>query len=156
MKKGIVIFVFLISLSLFSQEKPSIEVELNIGAPIGKVDFPTEFVMGIKINYLFEVSRKLFLGPSISYNYFFAENNNSFSSASILPIALNSGYELFKGLSVDLDLGYALGITNAEGGEFYFRPGLGINLGKHIKLEGFYSDAGFYKYAGLGLSYCFR
>lgn len=159
MRKLVLVLILCIGSKSFSQDQTKIEIGANIGLPVGDFDFFSDYGLGFEVNYLFTKGDKFEFGPSIGLTHFtlnFEGPEDAIRSYNILPIAVDARYYILEELSVELDVGYAIGITNVNGGEFYYKPSLAVALGNHLKLNGFYSDAGLYKYAGLGLSYRFN
>lgn len=121
---------------------------VNLGLPTGDVSDAYSFVGSIEANYLFDVSDEFQVGPSASYSHFFGEEG--FGDISFLPLAAAARFNASDEFTLGADLGYAIGVSNAEGGEFYWRPMVGYDISDKVMLQASYSGMGDLSFFGLG------
>lgn len=123
------------------------ENKLNLGSGLGltSVDAIGGIALSIESNYLFKISDKFKLGPSITLLHYFGgldnlieETNNT---STFLPAALAFRYELKQKSTLGFDFGYSIGIGDTEGAS-YFRPMYGYNLSEKAMLQLTYSRMG--------------
>ena len=144
MKKIILIAV----MGLFALTKVnSQESKLNLGAGLGITS--TEAAGGIALslesNYLFKLSDKFKLGPSISLLHYFGGFVNFYGgtdkTSTYLPTAMALRYSLSQKSMIGFDFGYAIGISDTESSS-YFRPIYGYVLNEKLMLQLTYSSMG--------------
>ena len=138
---------------------------LTGGVPIGDSgDFYT-FTFGLDVSYLFEITEDINVGGATGFSTSFGE---SFSSAvagvdvqykdfNYLPIAAAGRYNVFEGLVVGADLGYAVVLTDGADGGLYYRPMAGYNITEKIQAtlsyRGISVDNGSFSSITVGASY---
>jgi hypothetical protein len=109
---------------------------VNIGIPTSDTQDLHSFVLGVDLNFLWEVSANMNFGIAAGYSNFFGEEVD-FGSFGIVDID-DAGFLTLAGAGrlilsdqfvIGADVGYALAITpdDSEGG-FYYMPNLGYNL----------------------------
>lgn len=117
-------------------------VGINLGFPTSDAsDFYT-FVLGVEINYLFEVSDAFEVGPSLSFVNYFGDEVFGFDidDASFLPIAAAARFNVSENFVLGADLGYGIGLSpSGNDGGFYYRPMVGFNINSKIMLQATYS-----------------
>lgn len=118
------------------------EGELNVGGTIGLPvgDASEANVTGaIEANYLFKVSEKFKVGPSISYLHFQQEG----ADVAFLPLAVAGRYDVAEKFTVGADLGYGIGVrpSDKNDGGFYYRALVGYKVTDAITLHLDYSTA---------------
>ncbi len=143
-------------------------VGVNAGIPTGDVSDLYSFTLGIEANYLFEVSDKFQVGPTVSFVNFFGDSidfgdfgdfegggNFDVPDASFLPIGGAARYMASEKIVLGVDLTYAVGISpDGNDGGFQYRPMVGYNVSEKIMLQASYSgisvDGGTFGQFGVG------
>ncbi len=151
MKKLCVLVVFAFcSIASVNAQGGNFNVGINVGIPSGDVSDLYSFALGIEANYLFEVSDKFQVGPTVSFVNFFGdsidfgdfEGGGDFDvpDASFLPIGGAARYMASEKLVLGVDLGYAVGISpDGNDGGFQYRPMVGYNVSEKIMIQASYS-----------------
>ena len=137
----LITLVFLGSKNIFAQKN-----HLNLGANMGLSggEANTSLTLSLESNYLFNISDKLKLGPSIMFLHYFGGERNSFvasytaDSYNFLPTALSSRYFVNSKSILGLDFGYAIGINGTKSTS-YFRPIYGYNYSENMIIQLSYS-----------------
>ena len=144
MKKTIIIAAIL----LFTLTKVNAqESKLNLGVGLGITS--AEAIGGVALslesNYLFKISEKFKLGPSISLLHYFGGLENLIDetnkTSTYLPTAVALRYSLTQKSMIGFDFGYAIGISDTEGAS-YFRPMYGYTINDKLMLQLTYSSMG--------------
>ncbi|MCH3882314.1 outer membrane beta-barrel protein [Tenacibaculum aquimarinum] len=125
---------------------------VNAALPTGDFGEISSFGIGVEANYLFDVSEGFQIGPSVSYINFFGETVGAveFPSTGFMPLAAAGRFNASDEFTLGADLGYAIGVSNAEGGEFYWRPMVGYDISDKVMLQASYSGMGDLSFFGLG------
>lgn len=149
MKKLLVIAAFLFAgLGVSNAQGGSFNAGLNLGLPTGDASDLSSFVLSVETNYLFDVSDKFKVGPSISYLHYFGKDIEvsgigtfEVEDFSFLPIAAASRFDVSEKLTIGADLGYGIVISSPSGSEgaFYYRPMLGYSISEAIMLQAIYT-----------------
>ena len=96
-------------------------------------------------NYLFKLSDKFKLGPSISLLHYFGGFVNFYGgtdkTSTYLPTAMALRYSLSQKSMIGFDFAYAIGISDTESSS-YFRPMYGYILNEKLMLQLTYSSMG--------------
>ena len=165
MKKVLfVAFIAIIGLGKVNAQESSINVGVNFGLPTGDASDISSFAVGAEVNYLFEISDKFKVGPSISYTTYFGKTitvlgiSVDIDDVSFLPLAAAGRYNLSEKFVLGADLGYGIGINpDGNDGGFYYRPMIGFQLGEKISLQASYSnvsvDGGTFSNFGIGIMF---
>ncbi len=129
--------------TIFAQDE--LNVTLSGGLPTGKIKDVSKMAFAGDINYLFQVSDHLKMGPSVTYAYFNAKNKDV-DALMFLPVGISAKFmssneRFFVG--TDLGYGLPLGKDNKKGG-VYFKPYLGYNVSDVVKVSLSYSGIPFY------------
>lgn len=96
-----------------------------LGAAVGDGDYGVN--LGGTIAYYVPVAGGFRLGGITGIDQFIG--NNDWPDATFLPLAASGKYNITPRFFVGLDLGYAIGITDAAGdGGFLARPNVGFTL----------------------------
>jgi hypothetical protein len=123
------------------------ESKINLGAGLGITSGAAigGVAISLESNYLFNISDKFKLGPSILLLHYFGgldnfieETNNT---STYLPTALALRYSLTQKSMIGFDFGYAVGISSTEGAS-YFRPMYGYTINDKLMLQLTYSAMG--------------
>ncbi len=130
--------------TIFAQED-ELNITLSGGVPMGKVKDVSKMAFAGDVNYLFQVSDHIKIGPSVSCVYFNAKNKDV-KSLMFLPLGfstkfMSSNERFFVG--TDLGYGLPLGKDNKKGG-VYFKPYLGYSISDVIKVSVSYTGIPFY------------
>ncbi|MDG1398590.1 MAG: hypothetical protein P8P88_09405 [Polaribacter sp.] len=135
--------VFLGSKNILAQKN-----HLNLGGNMGLSggEANTSLTLSLESNYLFNISDKFKLGPSIMFLHYFGGERNSFGgvgfytadSYNFLPTALSSRYLVNSKSILGLDFGYAIGINGTKSTS-YFRPIYGYNYSENMIIQLSYS-----------------
>lgn len=138
MKKLLLVAMMAFGLAVNAQEG-QLNVGGTIGLPVGDAsqDFMGLSVTGaIEANYLFNVSDKFQVGPSVSYIHF----NGEGTDVAFLPLAAAARYAVAEKVTIGADLGYGIGIRpDANDGGFYYRALVGYKVTDKITLHLDYS-----------------
>lgn len=139
----LITLVFLGSKHILAQKN-----HLNLGGNLGLSggEANTSLTLSLESNYLFNLSDKFKLGPSIMFLHYFGGERNSFTgrgyytadSYSFLPTAMSSRYLLNSKSILGIDFGYALGINNTKNTS-YFRPNYSYNYSENMIIQLSYS-----------------
>lgn len=139
----ITLMLFFVSTKVVGQES-----KLNLGAGLGiaSADAIGVFARSLESNYLFKISDKVKLGPSISLLYYFGDIFNIIyegtdKTSTYLPTAMALRYSLSQESMIGFDFGYSIGISDTEGAS-YFRPMYGYTLNDKLMLQLTYSSMG--------------
>jgi len=138
----VTLMLFFVLIKVVGQES-----KLNLGAGLGITS--AEAIGGVAIslesNYLFKISDKFKLGPSISLLHYFGGFGNFYEgtnkTSTYLPTAMALRYSLSKKSMIGFDFGYSIGISDTEGAS-YFRPMYGYTLNDKLMLQLTYSSMG--------------
>jgi hypothetical protein len=141
MKKLLFIAVFVITgLGTVNAQKGSFNAGVNLGLPIGDNSNINSLGISVEANYLFDVSDKFKVGPSISYLHYIGKDNVLGKSSSFLPIAAAGRYSVSEKLTLGADLGYGIGISPGDQeGAPYYRPMVGYTISEKIMLQATYT-----------------
>ena len=144
MKKTIITAVIL----LFTLTKVTAqESKLNLGTGLGitSAEATGGVALSLESNYLFKISEKFKLGPSISLLHYFGGLENLIGetnkTSTYLPTAMALRYSLTQKSMIGFDFGYAIGISDTEGAS-YFRPMYGYTISDKLLLQLTYSSMG--------------
>lgn len=158
---SVLFFLFFGAFSSFAQG--DLRVGINAGIPVGDASDITTFHLGADLSYLFEVAEVISVGPMIGYSHFFGDEIDfngmgtmDIDDINFLPIAASGKIGLMNGLSLGLDLGYALGLNDGNDGGFYYRPKVGFNLvgiGLIASYSGVSVDGGTFSSVNLGVEF---
>ncbi|MFH4967302.1 hypothetical protein V8G61_03770 [Gaetbulibacter sp. M240] len=146
-KLSFVVLTLLFFSSINAQD--GFRIEIGVGPTIG--DSREYFSLTLQGNfyYLWNVSEKINIGPTIGALVFLGEGNNINGSNSAfgsipdvyLPIAVAGRIDIIKALSFGTDIGYGLSANAFDsGGGFYFRPILTYNLKEKFALIGSFAS----------------
>lgn len=128
----------------------------NVGLPIGGAGDVYSFAVGAEVNYLFEISDEFKLGPSVAFQQFFGKDRTiagvsiSGTNVSILPITAASRYSVSDEFVLGADLGVAIGLSNASGSGFYYRPLVGYNVSEKVMIQASFNGTDGFNSIGLG------
>ena len=161
MKKIVCIAVMaLLGFGSLSAQENRFNLGVNLGLPTGDVSDFYSFALGVEANYLFEVSEKFQVGPSISYVNYFGKEISGFTAenASFLPLAGSGRFNASEEFVIGADIGYAIGISpEGNDGGFYYRPMLGYNISEKMQITASYSgvsvDGGTFSHFGVGIMF---
>lgn len=141
-----IIFCILIFVStLINAQDKKFKLGANIGLPTGYVSSFTTLSLGVEANYLFSLSNKFQLGPSVGGITYFSENieilgvSADIGNISYLTIALAGRYIVSNMFVVGLDFGLANGISKNTSGGGYYRPLIGYNISETIMIQAAFS-----------------
>ena len=114
----------------------------NLGAYLG---FPasgsdyTSFSVGLDANYLFEINEKFAVGPATGFSHSFGKDYYGVNEdVQFIPVAAAGRFNINDKMSVGVDLGYAIGVSDGDHGGFYYRPLFGYNITEMIQLNASY------------------
>ena len=134
--KKIVLAAFLgiFSFAGLQAQEGTFEVGPYIGAPVGDTD-GTSVNTGVTFGYYFGVIPKLKVGPMIGVDHFFGKEYDrggyhfDKEDKTFIPIAASAKFNFTERFYAGLDLGYAIGVSDAAGkGGFLARPQIGFSL----------------------------
>ncbi|SEB42868.1 hypothetical protein SAMN04489761_0656 [Tenacibaculum sp. MAR_2009_124] len=147
MKKFLVAAIMLFGLAVNAQEG-ELNVGGTIGLPVGDASDAFDVTGSIEANYLFSVSEKFKVGPSVSYVHF----NGEGADVAFLPLAAAARYSVSDKFIVGADLGYGIGVRpEGNDGGFYYRPMVGYKVTDKITLHANYSAVNVSQSVDLGV-----
>ncbi|MCM4161192.1 hypothetical protein FHG64_02220 [Antarcticibacterium flavum] len=129
-----------------------LKLGVNAGIPVGDAS-DYSFQLGGDLAYMFNAIPILDIGPMVGYSHFFGDDD--FDDMQFLPAAV-AGRLNFPGITVGLDLGYAVGLNDGNDGGFYYRPQLGfrvLGLGLIASYQGISMDPGNISSVNLGVEF---
>lgn len=145
MKKIIFATLFaFVGLSAVAQE--GFRVGGYIGLPMGDAADISSFAIGLDAKYMFSVSDQFNVGVATGYQNTITDDVSAFGFSAdlpniqFLPIAASAQFLASEKISLGLDLGYAVGLTDNVDGGFYFRPIVGYNISETFELNLSYSS----------------
>ena len=142
MKKIILtVIVTIVGIVGLDAQEGTFEVGPYLGAPVGDSD-GYNFNTGATFAYYFNVIPKLKVGPMVGVDHFFGKEENGwdYPDATFLPIAASAKFNFTDRFYAGLDLGYAIGVSDAAGdGGFLARPQIGFSL-PMVDLYGYYKS----------------
>lgn len=120
-------------------------VGVNLGLPTGDISNVSSFSFGVEANYLFEVSDELKVGPTVSYVHFVGKSIDLVGfgpidtpNISFMPVGAAARYGVSDKFVLGADLGLAIGVSNASGSDFFYRPMVGYNVSEKIMVQASY------------------
>ena len=136
MKKLLLVAMMAFGIAVNAQEG-QLNVGGTIGLPVGDVS-NANVTGAIEANYLFKVSEKFQVGPSVSYLHFQQDG----ADFAFLPLAAAARYAVAEKVTIGADLGYAVGARpSLNDGGFYYRALVGYKVTDKITLHLDYSAA---------------
>ncbi|CAM1353995.1 MULTISPECIES: hypothetical protein [Tenacibaculum] len=146
MKKLLLVAMMAFGLAVNAQEG-QLNVGGTIGLPVGDASDAFDVTGAIEANYLFNVSDKFQVGPSVSYIHF----NGEGADFAFLPLSAAARYAVAEKVTIGADLGYGIGIRpDANDGGFYYRALVGYKVTDKITLHLDYSAASVSQTVGIG------
>ncbi len=144
MKKLVLVLTLtFLSLTSATAQNGSMEVSPYLGAPVGDAE-PFGFNAGATFAYYFDVIPRLKVGGLVGVDHFFGRDyryrGNDFdkADATFIPIAASAKFNITDRLFAGLDLGYAIGVSDAAGdGGFLARPRFGFSF-PIVDIYGYY------------------
>ncbi len=160
MKKVVIVAVLaLIGFSVNAQD--GLKLGANLGLPVGDAGDISGFSIGIDAQYMFETAGDFDLGVAAGFTNAFGKTigDDSFSieidDVQFLPLAGVARFNASEEMSVGVDLGYALGISDGIDGGFYYRPTVGYAVSDNVEINASYSgislDGGTWSTINLGV-----
>ncbi len=140
MKKILLIAAFtLLGLNSVVAQNGSFNIGGNIGHPTADADELLATAMSGEVNFLFDVSDKFKVGPSVSYLYYVGKQG--VADFTYLPLAGVARYAVSEKFTVGADLGYAFGVfPESNDNSFYYRPMVGYEFMKNVTIQVTYSS----------------
>ncbi|WP_422091406.1 hypothetical protein [Tenacibaculum ovolyticum] len=138
MKKLLLVAMMAFGIAVNAQEG-QLNVGGTIGLPVGDASDAFDVTGAIEANYLFNVSEKFQVGPSVSYLHFQGEG----ADVAFLPLAAAARYAVAEKFTIGADLGYGIGVrpSGSNDGGFYYRALVGYKVTDKITLHLDYSAA---------------
>ncbi|MFN3942027.1 MAG: hypothetical protein ACK4K1_05265 [Flavobacterium sp.] len=134
---------------------------VHVGLPIGSSGDFYSFNAGVDVAYLWEVADNFSAGVTTGYTMFFGKTvdfgfgSEKVPSAGLLPIAGTASYKVADNIFLGADLGYALGVSNASGGDIYYQPKVGYAAEKFDAYVGYKGLGSAFSAISLGASFKF-
>ena len=154
-------FCLLSSKAIKAQNYNGLEASVHLGIPTEDINDSVNLVYGIDFNYYFvNVAEVIELGITGGYINFNGEQ--SLSNLSINVALPDAGFFRFGGAGrfnfnskvyFGLDLGYAIGLDDIEGGAYY-QPEIGFYANRFsffVYYQNMYTDARFPDYTAIGV-----
>lgn len=144
MKKVILTFVLsLMGYVGLNAQQGSFEIGPYIGAPVGEAD-AYSVNLGATFAYYVQLAPKWQLGGLVAIDHFTGKDYKvgpvtyEGDGGTFIPIAVSGKFQITPQLFAGLDLGYAIGVSDAAGdGGFLARPRFGFSL-PIVDLYGYY------------------
>ncbi|OCK42301.1 hypothetical protein BA195_11810 [Tenacibaculum soleae] len=134
--KKLLFLVAVVAASFTANAQGQFNAGVNLGLPVGDASDTSSFAFGIEANYLFEVSDEFKVGPTASYVHFLGKDG--LDAPSFLPLGGAARYSVSDEFVVGADLGLALGMANASGSSFFYRPMVGYNISETMMVQASY------------------
>ena len=137
------LLVILIVLVMGVQAHAQLKVGVNAGIPVGDASDYYSFSAGADVYYMFGESKDALvkLGGTAGFiNYFGDEidGGGEVEDAQFIPVAIVGRVTVLSTLLFGLDVGYGIGVNDANDGGAYGRLVAGLDLGNLIELNAFY------------------
>lgn len=127
-----IVVLFFCHVSLHAQ-KGSFNLGFNLGFTIDEASkFP--MMAGIEASYLFDLSERIKIGPSLAAFYFY-DNNTALS-----PLSIEMKFNIIDYFFIGGNLGYTFSINSNSKNKFYYRPILGYYITDKTNFGLFYSE----------------
>lgn len=160
MKKVVlVVALALIGFSLHAQD--GLRLGANLGLPVGDAGDVSGFSIGLDAQYMFETAGEFDLGVATGFTNAFGKTigDGTFSvevdDVQFLPLAGVARFSASEEVSVGVDLGYAVGISDGNDGGFYYRPTVGYDVSDNVEINASYTgislDGGTWSTINLGV-----
>lgn len=138
---------------------------VTVGLPVGDAGDAYTLNLGIDLSYLWEVSESFDAGIATGYNTSLGDEIDLGLLGSVdiddfnyIPIAAAGRFNASEEFVLGLDLGYAIGTGDADGG-FYYKPMVGYNVTEKVQTtisyRGISVDDGNFSTLNLGVNYGF-
>jgi hypothetical protein len=129
----------------------------HVGLPIGTSGDAFSFNAGVDVSYTWEVADNFSAGVATGYTMFFGKSieGEKIPSVGLLPIAGTASYKVADNIFLGADLGYALGVSNASGGDIYYQPKVGYAAEKFDAFVGYKGLGSNFNAITLGASFKF-
>ncbi|MDO6812424.1 outer membrane beta-barrel protein [Tenacibaculum soleae] len=134
--KKLLFLVAVVAASFTANAQGQFNAGVNLGLPVGDASNVSSFAFGVEANYLFEVSDEFKVGPTASYVHFLGKDG--LDAPSFLPLGGAARYSVSDEFVVGADLGLALGMANASGSSFFYRPMVGYNISETMMVQASY------------------
>lgn len=155
MKKIVLLFILIASLSIQAQR----QTEINIGLPVGDFSKFYSLSADINFNYMFPIGDQFKIGPAFGFILYMPlgktykveseyDDDRYFkaSSSLLLPLYGKLEYTYDERIVGALHLGYALGApedTTTEIGGVYYRPSIGYLVKERLIVQLSYSNTNY-------------
>ncbi|MCX2742724.1 hypothetical protein OO013_02540 [Mangrovivirga sp. M17] len=138
------LFILILSVFMISSIQAQLKVGVHGGAPVGDAKDIYQSSWGINGYYMFgeESDALIKFGVGAGWIHYLGDEVTDtgvtveYDDASFLPLYA-AGRINFLGLFAGIDAGYAIGLTDVDGG-FYWKPMVGVGLFKILELNLFY------------------
>ncbi|MBT8315171.1 MAG: outer membrane beta-barrel protein [Maribacter sp.] len=160
MKKVVLVAALaLVGLTVSAQD--GLKLGANLGLPVGDAGDVSGFSIGLDAHYMFETAGEFDLGVAAGFTNAFGKTigDGNFSvevdDVQFLPLAGVARFSASEEISVGVDLGYAVGISDGNDGGFYYRPTVGYAVSDNIEINASYTgislDGGTWSTINLGV-----
>ena len=136
MKKSILsVMIALMTVAVAQGQHGNFSVGINGAAPTGDINEFTTFNLGADAAYRYDLGRKFQVGALAAYSQFFgASGKDEFGEWEVddiqfIPLAASGRFKM-KSYFAGGDLGYAIGVNEGNQGGLYYKPHVGVNIGK--------------------------
>lgn len=162
MKKIFLLAAFAIfGSSLHAQD---FKLGVNAGLPLGNAGDVSSFSLILDAGFLWEVSEQFDLGVMSGFSHSFGKKaaeigNASFNygDVSFIPIAGAARLNALDKLTLGLDLGYAIGVSDGNDGGFYYAPRMQFGISETVAVvlayRGISLDGGSFDVLSAGLEF---
>ncbi len=129
MKRSILIFASLLTGLLSMNAQGDFRAGAHLGIPVGDASDFTSFTIGGDVSYLWPVADNFSAGLSAGVSTY--PGKDDFDNFSFIPLAASGRVDFSEMWFGGLDLGYAIGISDAGGdGGFFYQPKIGYTNGE--------------------------
>jgi len=159
--KKVVLVVALALIGCSLQAQDGLKLGANLGLPVGDAGDVSSFSIGLDAQFMFETAGEFDLGVATGFTNAFGKTigDGAFSveieDVQFLPLAGVARYNASEEMSIGVDLGYALGISDGNDGGFYYRPTVGYAISDNVEINASYTgislDGGTWSTINLGV-----
>lgn len=138
MKKVLLIAAFAV-FGLGVSNAQEFKIGVNGALPMGTFGDAWGFGAGLDVSYLWEVGDGFYAGGATGYHHFFGKSEDfdtgfgtvtiDWPDFQIVPVTASARYLITEEFFAGADIGYAVGVGNAAGSAFYYRPKAGYSFG---------------------------
>lgn len=129
MRKLFIAAFAVLSFGLANAQESGFKAGAHVGLPLGTAGDSYSLNFGVDFAYMFDVSDDFKVGGVSGYTMFMGKTVNGFKvpSAGLALVGAAATYKVADSFFVGADLGYAIGVSNASGGDIFYHPKVGYS-----------------------------